>query len=80
MANHTQSERGDMRLYDIPKGSKILVEVIDSKGNTKEDTVTFHRLDGMYSYCETSDGEPVHLSVVTPLIKDGEYYRIEEES
>lgn len=67
-----------MKLYDIPKGSKILVELTDIKGNTKEDTITFHHLDGMYSYCETSDGEPVHLSAMTPLKKDGEYYRIEE--
>lgn len=68
------------KLYDIPKGSKILATIVGEDGKEKKDTITFHNLDGMYSYCETSTGEPVHLSVVTPLVKDGEYYRIKEES
>jgi len=63
-----------MKLQDIPKGSKIKVE---------EGIITFHHLDGMYSYC-TADWRKkeesiIHLSRMTPLKKEGDYYFMEEE-
>ena len=56
-----------MKLYDVPRNSKIIV-----KDNIKTppasipieegDMLQFHRIDGMYSYCENGKGEVVHLS------------------
>ena len=67
-----------MKLYEIEKGSKIKTKL----NSGKEVFITFHHLDGMYSYCTLEDGDPdnvVHLSVNTPLIKEGDYYLIEDE-
>lgn len=72
-----------MKLYDIPRESKIKVETFDTQGKKLGDYITFHRLDGMYSFC-TIDGLPddvyniVHLSVSTPLVKIGDHYEIQE--
>lgn len=60
-----------MQLYEIPKGSKIM-----ELCNDDSTYIIFHHLDGMYSYCETEKGNPVHLSVLTPLKKVGDYYEI----
>ncbi len=76
-----------MKLYDIPRESKIKVECLDKKGKKIGDWITFHHLDGMYSLC-TIDGqkEPkyVHLSASTPLrkVKDGKvvFYEIDEKA
>lgn len=66
-----------MRLYDIPKGSRIKVTL-----NTgRECFIQFLHLDGAYSYCVLEDGNPddvVHLSANTPLIKKDDYYIIDE--
>lgn len=58
-----------MYLYQIPKESKIQVDTEKGK-----QLITFHNLDGMYSYCTVDAGEPdesevVHLKVTTPLEK-----------
>lgn len=57
-------------LHEVPKGSKIRINLVD--GSTR--TLTFHRLDGSYSYCTCEQGR-VHLSASTPLQKmpDGVY-------
>lgn len=57
-----------MKLYDIPKQSKIYEECSD-----ESKYLIFNHLDGMYSYCETEKGNVIHLSAVTPLevFKDG---------
>lgn len=49
-------------LYAAPKGIKILVDVSDGSKY-----ITFHKIDGMYSYCETETGGVVHLSASTKL-------------
>ena len=56
-----------MKLYEIPRESKVKIEDI---------LLTFHRLDGAYSYCTTDKGEVVHLSASTPLEKDGDIYKV----
>lgn len=62
-----------MKLLDIPRESKIKVLV-----NGEDATLTFHHLDGMYSFC-TVDGKEednvVNLSCGTPLklISEGLY-------
>lgn len=58
-----------MKLHEIEKGSKIKID------NT---IIIFDHIDGMYSYCY-SEKEPeklLHLSAMTELVKDGEYFTI----
>ena len=57
-----------MYLYEIPKHSKLLIEDIEG---------TFFHIDGMYSYCETKNGEPFHLSASTPMKKVDDHYEID---
>lgn len=69
-----------MKLYEIPRESKIKgLQVNKPDGTLLGDVIIFHRTDGMYSYC-TVEGtdQVVHLSVMTPLKKVGEYYEIDE--
>lgn len=58
-----------MKLYEIPKGSKIKIG---------EHNVTFHKIDGMYSYC-TIDGteDVIHLSASANLTKVDDVYELE---
>lgn len=63
-----------MMLHEIPRESKIKVRIL---GEDHDTFMTFHHLDGMYSYCTTDDGKILHLSVVTPLKKVNNYYEIE---
>lgn len=64
-----------MKLYEIPEGSKIKID---------EGIITFHHIDGMYSYCTFDDGltedSVVHLSANLPLKKVGDYYEINDKT
>jgi hypothetical protein len=60
-----------MKLYDIPEKSKIYCEVSDGSKY-----IIFDHPDGMYSYCVTEKGEIIHLSMVTPLKKYKDGYKI----
>lgn len=66
-----------MKLYDIPKNSRIKAETRDSDGNILGDFIIFHNLDGMYSYC-TVEGtnEPCHLAATQELKKVDDYYEL----
>lgn len=65
-----------MKLYEIPKGSKILLEI--TNGDTSEQQLcTFNNVDGMYSNISTPDGHTVHLAAYTPLKKEEDYYVID---
>jgi hypothetical protein len=64
-----------MRLYDLEKGSKILVDLSDGSSYA-----IFDHLDGMYSYCTTEKGGVIHLSGGTPLKKSGDHYLIDGTS
>lgn len=57
-------------LYEIPQESKIMCETND--GST---FITFHHVDGMYSYCTTEKGGVIHLAATTPMkkLKKGVY-------
>lgn len=77
-----------VRLHEIPQGSKIKETVFNDAGEAIGDTITFHHIDGMYSYC-TVDNAPennnvIHLSAMTPLkpiqIKGEVFYEIISES
>ena len=55
-----------MELYNVPKNSRIRVlgEVKmppSSPPINIGDELNFHRIDGMYSYCTTDEGQVVHL-------------------
>ena len=67
-----------MRLYEIPKGSKIKTTLTSGR----EVFITFLHLDGMYSYCILEDGDPdnvLHLAGDTELEKVGDYYIIKAD-
>lgn len=70
-----------VKLYDIPKGSKIREKCYNDKKELVGSVIIFHHLDGMYSYC-TIEGtkEIIHLSATTPLrqvgTRQGAYYKI----
>jgi len=63
-----------MKLYEIPRGSKIKIE---------EGIITFHYLDGIYSYCTCDwvkdEFNVIHLSASTPLKKKDKFYEIIDE-
>lgn len=61
-----------MKLYEIPRGSKIKWE---------DEILTFHHLDGMYSLCTIDRFEEekmIHLPASTPLRTEGDYYIIDD--
>jgi hypothetical protein len=59
-----------MKLYDIPRHSKIMCELSDGSS-----FLMFDHLDGMYSFCMSENGNVVHLAGRTELEKqeDGSY-------
>ena len=63
MTNETQQEPNTVKLYEVPRGSKI---------KFFDEVLTFHRLDGMYSVCTNEEGKLVHLSVGAPVEVLGE--------
>ena len=55
-----------MKLYDVPRNSKIRVlgdiKIPPAAQNIEEQEVlNFSHVDGMYSYCTRDNGEVVHL-------------------
>ena len=65
-----------MPLYEIPRGSKILLPIGDSNRETKDELCTFHHVDGMYSLITTESGDVVHLSRFVRVQKVGDHYEI----
>jgi hypothetical protein len=47
-----------MKLYDVPRNTRIRIEDLE---------LMFHHIDGMYSLCQTDDGETVHLAAWTEV-------------
>ena len=66
-----------MKLHEIPKNSKLIVQT----GDGKDHKATFHHLDGMFSYC-TIDDLPkdkyniFHLGVMEEMVKVGNHYEL----
>ena len=77
-------EPAHIQLYNLPQrvegGIKIHGFRSELEGSTKEQTLRFHHIDGMYSVCSI-DGHKdhiVHLSATTPLVELGnDEYQIE---
>lgn len=59
------------KLYELEKMSPLRIDL-----DTGTDLATFHHIDGMFSYCETSDGRPFHLSASTPMVLVNERWEI----
>lgn len=59
-----------MKLYDIPRDSRVYAEVSDGSRY-----VTFHRVDGSYSLCTSEKGALCHLYASSDLRQrdDGHY-------
>ena len=47
-----------MKLYDVPRNTRIKVGDLE---------LNFKHIDGMYSLCQTDDGETVHLAAWTEV-------------
>ncbi len=60
-----EQEIKELFLYDLPNNSPMRIRLDPDR----IDICTFHHLDGLYSYCTTSDGTPFHLSRNIPMIK-----------
>lgn len=60
-----------MKLYEIPRGSKIYESASDGSSY-----ITFHTLDGLFSYCETEKGHPVHLKATVELQQHPDGYKL----
>ena len=64
-----------MKLYVIPKGSRIKAVTTDENGQKKGDFVIFHHLDGLFSYWTVEGTEDVcHLAVNQDLTLSEEGY------
>ncbi len=63
----------DIELYDITMKSKIYISCSD-----KSKYVIFDHLDGMYSFCLSEKGNPVHLSASIPLVAYKDGYKIKD--
>lgn len=64
-----------MKLYDIPKGSKIYESCSDGS-----EYFIYDHEDGMYSYCITEKGAIVHLGMCQPLVKFEDGYKFDKEN
>ncbi len=60
-----------MKLYEIPKGSKIYEECSDGSKH-----IVFDHLDGPYGYCETEKGGVVYIHRLTSLVEFEDGYKI----
>lgn len=54
-------DRKLVKLYEVPKNSRIRIEGLEVNGILTEE-LNFHHVDGMYSYCTTDDDEIVHIA------------------
>lgn len=61
----------NMKLYEIPRQSKIYEEVSDGSSY-----FTYDHEDGMYSYCVSEKGAVVHLYIGTPMVEYKDGYKI----
>lgn len=62
-----------LKLWDIPKGSKVYCEVSDGSSY-----LIFHHIDGMYSLCTSENGGICHLKASTPLVLEKDGYKIQD--
>lgn len=68
-----------MKLYEIPRGSKIKLPIGGEGRETKDEICDFKHIDGMYSLIRTPDGHAVHLGASTELELIDGIYQIKHE-
>ena len=61
-----------MKLYDVPRNSRIKVVVSDkvppgAPQINEGEELNFRSVDGMYSYCTRDNGEVIHLLAWTEV-------------
>ncbi len=56
-----------MKLYEIPRDSKIKLTIGGPDRESKEEICDFKHIDGMYSLIRTPDGHAVHLGASTEV-------------
>lgn len=57
-----------MKLYDIPRDSKIRLPIAnEAEPTSTEQVCIFHHIDGMHSYITTPSGSVVHLGASTEV-------------
>ena len=66
----------NMKLYDIPRNSQILLTIGHAGGEGEEMLCDFRHVDGMYSLIETPDGQAVHLGASTEVKLVDEHYEL----
>ncbi len=65
-----------MKLYEIPRNSKILLPIGGEGRETKDEMCTFLHIDGMYSAITTESGSYVHLGASTEVHLVGDHYEL----
>lgn len=65
-----------MKLFEIPRNSKILLPIKGEDRETKYEMCEFHHIDGMYSYITTEDGVVVHLGASAEVKLVGDHYEL----
>lgn len=68
-----------MKLYEIPRDSKIMLPLSGAGYEGKEVMCDFKHVDGMYSLIRTPDGHAVHLGASTEVVLVGDHYELTSE-
>lgn len=66
----------ELKLYDIPRDSKIKLPIGGEGRETKDEMCDFKHVDGMYSLILTEEGHAVHLGASTSVKKVGDHYEL----
>jgi hypothetical protein len=76
MPDKQPQQPSTIKLYNLKRGSKILLPIGKVGETGAMELCTFHRLDGAYSVIETPKGNIVHLSASAPLKQVGEHWEL----
>lgn len=68
-----------MKLYDIPRNSKIKLTIVGEGEEPREQMCDFKHIDGMYSLIVTEGGAAVHLGATTEVKLVDDHYEIAKE-
>lgn len=67
-----------MKLLELPRNKEGIKIYLDEGGYISDGSeyILFYHIDGMYSYCKTEKGGPIHLSAMTPIEEYKDGYRM----
>lgn len=66
-----------MKLYEIPRDSKLLLPIGSEGEHVKDEMCDFKHIDGMYSLIITEKGHTVHLGASTEVKLVGDHYELD---